>query len=314
MVLILSRKKDAMKRVIRIEAIICIALTSSNSFGYIYYVCVMKKMINKQTNQPQMVIGLADFHDKNHSANQQQRLYVENMLLKKCLEKKGTLIVEDLSSVNNDGKMNCCNFGINSSEGVLGQLANKAREAGILVHNVEYRYCRVAGISPLLNNLTVSPHLIKSAVAIDTVALHKEVADEIAAIKQYDDGKELNARYKKVVAAVSKALSALALCPHAAVQKKYTVAHYCSCLPRKRYKQELEKLCIFDSPLIDMKILHAIVASPDVPLIIVAAGGSHIEHMVALLKRIGYESVLVTPQCNDIPQSIDIAILDTLIN
>ena len=313
-----------MERATRIGVIICIVLTSSNNFGYVYHLCVMRKVFNKQTNQSQIVIGLADFHDKTHSVNQQQRLYIENILLKKCLEKKGTLIVEDLSSVNNEGRMNCCNFGINSGEGILGQLANKAREAGVLVHNVEYRYCRVACISPLLNNITVNPNACKSAVAIDTASLHKEVTDEIAAIKQYDDGKELNAHYKRTVAIVKKALSALALCSDKHnVQKKSTVAHYCSRLPRKRYKQELEKLCIFDSPLIDMKIMHAIVASPDAPLIIVVSGGSHIEQMSAMLKKIGYESIVATPHfidstikkvVNGMPQSIDIAILDAVIN
>jgi hypothetical protein len=162
-----------MKNSIRSGLVIIMLFLSNNVFGYFYHVCVM----NKHTKR-QHVVLLGDYHDKKHPANKGQRAYLES-LLKKYNSKKVKLIVEDLSSVNNDGRMICCNFGINCDEGVLGRLANKARALGIAVDNVEYRYCRVAGIGPLLNNITSNPHSFRSSVGITIASLHKEIVDEI---------------------------------------------------------------------------------------------------------------------------------------
>jgi len=305
-------------------------LTSSNSVGYYYYMCIWKEIVNKNIDNPQIIVGFADFHDQQHSINRQQQVDFDQILLKKLATYNGKLIVEDLCSVNNDGRMNCCNFGIHSEQGVLGRLADKAREAGVGVDNVEYRYCRVAGISPLLNKLNQNPSSFKSAVAIDTLSLHKEVIDEINTIKNYNDGKILNAVYKNAIASVNKELLRINF-GNSSRQKKITIADYCSKFSHNQYRQELEKLCIFDSSLIDMKIIHSIVTSPQTRYIVIAAGGAHIEQMNTMLKKIGYALVFATPQplCltlkklvninnntqpEDIPQPIDIAAVSKFIN
>lgn len=276
-----------MKRIIGNSLIIIALLSCGQSLGYFYHLCVMRKIMNKQTNAQQVIICLGDYHLKSHPANKNQRTDVE-ALLARCASAKGKLIVEDLSSVNNDGRMICCNFGINCSEGVLGQLGNKARALGVSVDNVEYRYCRVAGVGPLLNNCKADPHSFRSSATIATSSLHKEVADEIEKIKKYNDGKVLNDLYKRAVSTAHAALSKINF------NGKKTVADYCAQLPRKQYRQELEKLCIFDSTLIDMNIMHSIASSPGERLIFVIAGGSHIEQATDLLKRMGYESLFST--------------------
>jgi hypothetical protein len=202
--------------------------------------------------------------------------------------KKIKFIVEDLSSVNNDGRQICCNFGINCSEGVLGQLANKARSLGVPVDNIEYRYCRVATVGPLLNNIAANPQSFRSSATIAMASLYKEVIDEIEKIKKYNDGKVLNNVYKRAVNTVHAILSKMDF------SNKRTVAEYCTLLQRKQYRQELEKLCIFDSTLIDMNIMHSIAASVDTQLIVVLAGGSHTEQVSAMLQKMGYESLLQT--------------------
>jgi hypothetical protein len=301
------------------------AISCGTGFGYFYNLAVDKKVMDKQPHRGQVIIGLADFHNKTHPANKSQRVYLDS-LLKKCVALKGKLIVEDLSSVNNEGRMICCNYGVNSCEGVLGQLASKARALGVLVDNVEYRYCRVAGIGPLLNNIQSNPHSFKSSAAITTASLHKEVVDEIDKIKKYNDGKVLNGMYQRTLADVHRDLSKIAF----NAQHKSTVAHYCSNLQRKQYRQELEKLCIFDSALIDMNIMHSIASCPEAPFIFVIAGGSHIEQVSAMLKKIGYESIFAMsqPACpvikkvvnsgsdassDIVPQPLDITIIDKFI-
>jgi len=254
-------------------------------FGYVYQLSVMKKVINSQTNDTQIIIGIGDYHDKNHPANADQRSYIESMI-KKC--KNGKLIVEDLSSVNNDGRGMCCSYIINARGGILGKLADVVRADSGDVDNVEYRYCRVAALGPLLNNVQAEPSRIASTSMISLTSLAQEVSNEIERVKRYDDGVVLNALYKRTALEVAKAFKQLRL-----DETKYTtVADYCSNVSKKNYSKELEKICIFDSPIIDMKILHSIVSSPDKSVIVVAAGGSHIEKVNTLLAMLGYKKIV----------------------
>lgn len=300
-------------------------LFCNDGLGYYYKAVVAGKVVDKRTKKRQLVVGLGDYHLKCHSANKLQRMYMDECLLKKCVQLKSKFVVEDLSSINNDGRMICCNFGINNTEGVLSKLADKARSMGIAVDNIEYRYCRVAGIGPLLNNLKSHPHAFRSSATIKIASLHKEIADEIEKIKNYDDGKLLNDCYKRATTAVHSALSKLGF------NGQGTVADYCKQLQRKQYRHELEKLCIFDSALIDMNIMHAIAKYPEESLIFVIAGGSHIDQVSSMLKRMGYQILLNTSSCAfpalkkvlnsesnggmaDIhPEPIDLAIIDKFI-
>ena len=267
-------------------------LGTTHNFGYFYQAAVAASKVDNRSQKQQLIVGLWDFHLKNHPANKIQRKHLDDYLLKKLAAVKGKLVVEDLSSVNNDGKMICCNFGINSAEGVLGKLADKARSMGIGVDNIEYRYCRVAGIGPLLNNLKASPHSFRSTVTIKGSCLHKEVADEIEKIKKYDDGKILNGYYKRATKVAHDALIKVGF------NNQKTVADYCKTLQAKQYRQELEKLCIFDSALIDMNIMHAIAKYPKEQLIFVIAGGSHIDQVMSMLQQMGYELLLKTSLSN----------------
>ncbi len=262
-------------------------LSGCTVFGYMYQLAVEGKIMDPRTQEKQLVVCLGDYHLKAHPANKEQRAYIES-LLKRSVGKKIKFIVEDLSSVNNDGRMMCCNFGVNCHEGVLGQLANKARSLGVAVDNIEYRYCRVAGIGPLLNNIKANPQSFRSSATIFMTSLYKEVIDEIEKIKKYNDGKVLNSLYQRAVHSVHTALTKMNF------KDNKSVAEYCTQLQRKAYRQELEKICIFDSTLIDMNIMHAIAASPDVPLIFVLAGGSHAEQVSSMLQKVGYNSLLKT--------------------
>jgi hypothetical protein len=295
-----------MKNLLRIAALIMMLSVGNRAYGYIYRLCVVKKKTNNHSQKPQRIILLGDYHDKKHPANAIQRTHLD-ALLRTCAACKGKLIVEDLSSINNDGRMICCNFGINCAQGVLGQLAHKARQLGICVDNVEFRYCRVAGIGPLINNIKSDPHSFRSSAMITILSLYKEIVDEIEKIKMYDDGKKLNAFYKRTIADVHNMIAKVKLC---SPDKKITVAQHCAQLQSGSYREELEKLCIFDSALIDMKIMHSI-ARCNGPFIIVVAGGSHIEQVHKLLEGIGYESIFVSADNNQ--QPVDMKIIDKFI-
>jgi hypothetical protein len=274
------------KRYIYTAFLALLFLCSSHNFSYFYQASVADGFTEKQS-QKQCIVYLYDYHLKTHPANKAQRVYLDT-LLKRCAALKGKLIVEDLSSVNNDGRMICCNFGINSEDGVLAKLANKARSMGISVDNIEYRYCRVAAVGPLLSNIKANPQTFRSSATIKSASLYKEIMGEVDKIKKYDDGKQLNSLYKRTIALVSTALSKMKL------NNQESVADYCKKLKSKDYRQELEKLCIFDSALIDMNIIHALAQCTHEPLILVIAGGSHIDQVIKFIEPMGGKIVLKT--------------------
>ena len=264
---------------------------------------------------------------KSIPANQAQRAYLES-LIKRCRNIQSKLIVEDLSSVNNEGKGMCCNFAINAHGGILGKLADSARMQSVDVDNVEFRFCRVAGIGPLLNNPQSRPSEFVSATSIGMDALYKEIVDELERIARYDDGKQVNDLYKPLIAHVKKSLHQLKIDRVI----KQSIAQYCASVFKNNYVKHLEKLCIFDSPLIDIKIMHSIVSTPEKSIIIVAAGGSHIEKMklfsssrIILYKKImpqyfyqhkNIDNALGAGHKNDMharPPAVDLKVLDEII-
>src|SRR5207244_3776374 len=103
--------------------------------------------------------------------------------------------------------------------------------------------------------------------------------------------KKLNKFYKRAVTDVHSALAKMKLC---CADQKRTVANHYAGLKRDIYRQQLEKLCIFDSALIDSNIMHSI-ACCDASIIFVVAGGSHIQQVQELLKKIGYELSFESP-------------------
>lgn len=256
-------------------------------FGYVYQVSVMEKVIDPEDDKKQIVIGIGDYHDKSHPANSDQREYLE-ALFKKAKNLK--LIVEDLSSINNDGRSMCCNYVINSRGGILGKLADVARTESVEVDNVEYRYCRVAALGPLLNNNQVVSEQRASSSSLLIKVLLQEVLDELERVRHYDDGLFLNGLYNRCVHEVQKSLQQLKMNSYGSI----TIADYCTRFFKNKHTQELEKMCIFDSPLIDMKIIHSIVSSPEKTIIVVAAGGSHIEKTNAILATLGYKKIITS--------------------
>ena len=271
---------------------LCVVLIHSWCLGYYYcaYILESKQPLSLSCNpkyfhgnnkkNKQYIVCIGDFHCKNHSSHEKQKQNLD-LLLQACLQKKGKLIIEDLSSINNDGKGICGKYTMDGC-GVLGKLADKARAMGIDVDNIEYRYCRVAALAPLLNNSSSNPYSFRSTKNITLFSLYNEIIDQIKKIQKYNDNELLNALYKSTTAAVQK--NVLDLCLNN--RKQTSVAHYCSGLwIKKNYRDMLEKLCIFDSALLDMTILHSITTSKDTSLILVVAGGSHIEHIQQLLTR-----------------------------
>jgi len=253
--------------------------------AYVYQLSALKK--EDGMGFTQLIIGISDYHDKDHPLNKEQRDYLHSFL-KKIDASRFKLIIEDLSSLNNEGKGMCCHYKIHASGGLLGNFADAVRNEHKEVDNVEYRFCRVAGIGPLLNNASMTPKQCISAASISIDMLCNEVFEQISSIACYNDVAYANALYKRIIQEVKTAFNYLKLDR----VRRLSIADYCTRFSNQ-YKNMLEKLCIFDSPLIEAKILHSIVVCRK-PMIIVAAGGSHIEKMNTYLQSMGYKNIYTT--------------------
>ena len=119
-------------------------------------------------------IALSDFHDKAHPSNDDQRPTIED-LLKKINPNKYKVVVEDLCSLSNAATTKKVNFYIASKGGILAGLGDFCRTNNIPFENVEYRYCRVATMGPVINNLSASPHLFLSTRSIELGVLVDEI-------------------------------------------------------------------------------------------------------------------------------------------
>jgi len=254
--------------------------------GYFYQIHCKRKEVSPGVFQ--FVIGLGDYHDKNHPSNATQREYFEG-LLKRFSPSSIKVIVEDLSSVNSDGRLMCCNYAIKSYGGVLGNLADTVRRMNVDVDNVEYRYCRVASLGPLLMNVHKKVDMPRSSSVIMLRDVRDEIVREIKKVNAYNDGTYLNTLYKEVIVSVERALGQLELGKY----EYNPVTDYFKTVSKKKYVQELEKLCVFDSPLLDMHMMHSIARSQDKKIIFVVAGGSHVEKVCNYLTHMGYENVAI---------------------
>lgn len=254
-------------------------------WSYFYQLSCLEKIF-KNTDNKQIIIGLGDYHDKSNSFNSSQRLQLIS-LLQEFSSKKIKVIVEDLSSSNNDGRLLCCRYAIKAYGGVLGSLATTLRKKGVNVDNIEYRYCRVAALGPLLMHYIKKPPLEGSSHIITFRVLRDEIMHELEKIRLYDDGKFLNKLYKTTIVSIEEEMKKLKF------DKKdfCSIAHYFNNIAEKNYIKKLEELCVFDSALIDMNILHSIVTAQDKEVIFVIAGGSHIEKINDYLMHLGYKKV-----------------------
>ena len=252
--------------------------------AYVYEACALKKALGNKT---QYVLGLSDFHDKYHNSNVPQRSHIEDRLADLPKEKI-KVIVEDLSSSSRNGEPVCDRFSLTPKSGILSGLASRCRELGIEVENVEYRYCRVIALGPALSHGRNPLNQLPSTNYVKVSGLLEEIKSAIEYVKTFDDGPEFNAIYTRELQKIEEALHVLKLEKYGSYSVAELLETSSDIAERQKY---IKQLLTFDSWLLDMNMLHAIAQSPGKELIILIAGGSHINRTCEILKQAGYESV-----------------------
>ena len=252
--------------------------------GYIYQARVLKKGQPRQADW-HYVIGLGDYHDKKHHATGHQREQIE-ALLAGTEQNAIKLITEDLSTQNAHGRFGWGSYYIDTRGGILGGLTQTAQNMGIDTENVEFRYGRVCALGPVLNHSHKQPRSLAPARTIQMCDLCNEINLELDTIKRFNDGPVLNAWYKKQTAAIEQKMANYGLRSAGGV----SVADFVSCVQAKRVPL-VKKLLTFDSGLLDMKMVHAVINAQDKKRVCAIAGGSHIERVSSVLQTVGYKPI-----------------------
>lgn len=253
--------------------------------AYICHAIIMRKF-QPDVNRYHYVLGLGDFHDAIVPED-----LVHRDAIKVWLEQPGNkgmrVITEDLNAPNVEGRSKMKGFALLPIVGsFLSGITDVVRAAGADAVNLEYRYGRLVAFSPL-RHASKKISTIAAAQEVFLRDLIQEVEHELINIAQFSDNRILNAWYAAEAAKIRSAMKSLKW--HTYANK--TIAEYAATLhmPLRSYIDK--HLLIFDRTILDMKIVHDIVANSHVHTTCIIAGGSHVDRAEVQLKRIGYEVV-----------------------
>lgn len=272
-----------------------------SSKAYIYDLRVLRKW-DEEKNRYCYFLGLGDFHDRTHSVTQLQLKQLDSIFLR-CNRERCKLMVEDVCSVPNSGTRLGSNFCINSTGGLLGGIAKRYVDKEDLekldhdfIQNIEFRFCRVASLAPVINNISADLKSISSTSSILVECLKNEIMDLVNEINGYKDTKVLKDLYKQAVDFVVSSVNYLKF----DMVLKKSVADYlnlsCNNAGIQARLNFVKKLLVFDSCLLDAKVVHSIVSESckvdsKKQNFIVIAGGSHIRNVSQILQMVGYKPV-----------------------
>jgi len=232
-------------------------------------------------------VGLSDFHDKKHRANEKQLAHLR-AVLSKCQPNRLRVAFEDVGSpgINHNGQ--CGRYFVVSNGGMLNGVANICKKLDLAYKNFEYRYCRVSALGPVLNNIDSSLEKFDSVCAIRVSALIAEVEKVLREFKTYKDPNLAKTLYAEASRRMRGLMQEMQMFAHA----DNTVAQYINLTTTDKTRLDLvKKLLTFDSVLFDLRVMHNILHSPKNANYLVVAGGSHITRIAKLLGKFGYKYV-----------------------
>jgi len=256
------------------------------SMAFIYDIQVLRKW-DKARKRYHYFIGCSDFHDKKHQVTKSQRKDIDTFISN--LDVRNTkVILEDLSSKNTQNRRACGRFMVNSRGGILGGLSGKCHDLGLEVANVEFRYCRVTSLGPVLNNLRKDFRDFPSVRETKVATMIKEIDGVVQEIRKYDDEIGLKRQYDSLLRKVLPEVKALHMRRH----PNHTIAQYLAAHSKDKTRLGLlKRLFTFDSALLDARLAHEVHNARNKKYAIAFAGGAHINKVGQMLKNIGYERV-----------------------
>lgn len=270
----------------------CLLFTCVQSNAYLYRdekgdVKVLRKW-SADAHRYHYWIGFKDFHDKQHKHNTIQRKRIEELL--PCHNPEHILVlVEDLSSPNDMGRLGCGSYFINSRTGILAGLGSFCKKNHVPVQNVEYRYCRVVALGPIINNIQADPHLLPSAKKLTLSALTHEIEQAYSDLLLGSTSTEFKNMLIAKTASLHKGVEKL----KGASSSYATIADYLRANTTAWNRLEMVKnMLTFDGILIGFKLADATIKATQKEKIVAFAGGTHIDEAYDILQKVGgYESI-----------------------
>lgn len=243
---------------------------------------------NGDTNRYHYWIGFRDFHDKHHKHNPMQRKRIEELLPGHNPEHL-LVLVEDLSSPNDMGKLGCSSYFINSRTGILAGLGSFCKKNHVPVQNVEYRYCRVVGLGPIINNIHADPHSFSSTKKLTLEHLTQEVEQAYSDLLLGSSSSEFKNYLISKTTEIHKQMEKFK--KHGGAQR--TVADYVKAQSSASNRLDLVKnMLTFDGILIGFKLADATIKAPQKEKVVAFAGGTHIDEAYDILQKVGgYEPI-----------------------
>lgn len=236
--------------------------------AYFYRLDVLKKSNS-------VIKALSDYHDKDHPATHEQRHYIQNYLAH-CCPARTKIIVEDLNSLTQDSL----------PEGILTGLAQHGSDCGLCITNVEYRLLRVKALGEFVYHTHKDPYLCKAACTTLVSDLVAEITTALDKVTKASFPLSLRAMVHAIVADIQKVIVDLGLLS----KRNISVAEYLAAIPQEKRCVLVKKILMCDVKLLDLHIVLTILEQPQYENIIICAGGSHIEFVTHLLKKMGYYS------------------------
>lgn len=255
-------------RVMRIGVLGFILSMPMLASAYFYQLDILK-------NSHEVIKALSDYHDKDHPITAVQGNYIKNYFLS-CPKDTTKVIIEDLHSLMQDS----------APQGILAGLAEYCSNCSLCVQNVEYRVLRVKALGEFVYQPDKNPFECKSACSITMRDLIAEIETAISALSGVSFPNPLVVTVQKIIAETRKNIVNFKWHEYAHA----TVSEYLASIPLKQRYSLIKKMLMCDVKLLDLHILAAIISQPHYQNIIICAGGSHIQQIGQLLKKIGYHS------------------------
>lgn len=271
--------------------------------AYLYDVKVLRKW-QPQCSRYHYWVGCCDFHDKLHKQNSVQRKKIEEWLPGYNPDHV-LVLVEDLSSTNDAGRLGCGSFFINSRMGILAGLGNYCKTNHIPVQNVEYRYCRVVALGPVINNIHADPHSLPSAKKMTIAELTQEIEQTYNDLLLSSTSSEFKNMLKNKTVNLHKGIEKLQSTAYA----QASIADYLRNNTTVWNRLEVVKnMLTFDGILLGFKLVDATLKNENKEKVIAFAGGTHINEAYEMLQKIGgYEPLIDSKSANgaDVAKAIN---------
>ena len=249
--------------------------------AYLYDIKALRKW-HPEYNRYHYFIGCCDFHDKTHAANPIQRKRIEELL--PAYDPASVLVlVEDLSSPNDTGRLGCGSYFINSRVGILAGLGSYCKDCHIPFANVEYRYCRVVALGPVINNLSADPSAFPSTKRMTVSHLMQEIEQTYNDLLFSSMTSSFKNQFMEISRTVNKSMENLNLMNN----HQKSIAEYLASTTTPANRLEVVKnLLTFDGILIGFKLVDATIKASEKEKVIAFAGGTHITEAYDLLQKI----------------------------